>query len=104
MEINEYIKLKSMGNKSIKIVMCGCCDVGIDMVDGLAENGIQISHFVSLTPEMAEREKVSGYCSFESIAEKYRVPIYYAQKYNLKSEVDLNFFKTKNFDILLVFF
>ncbi len=91
-----------MNKNDLKIVMCGCCEVGIDMVKDLVESGIKINHFVSLNSEKAEKCKISGYSSFEPIASKFKIPIYYAQNYNLNTEQDLSFFKKNRFDILLV--
>lgn len=87
---------------SLKIVMCGCAEVGAEMVDYLVANGISISHFVSITEEQAKKNKVSGYCSFDKIARQYNVPIYYPETYSLKSQQDVAFFKKHQFDLLIL--
>lgn len=85
-----------------KIVMCGCTEAGINMIDYLFSNGIIISYFVSLTPEQAQQYQVSGYVSFEEVSKKYNVPIYYPKTYSLKHENDIQFFKQMSFDLLIL--
>ena len=56
-----------------KIVVCGCTDFGYDVVNYLLINGIKITHLVSLTPEQANTSNVSGYKSFESLAQIFNL-------------------------------
>jgi methionyl-tRNA formyltransferase len=87
--------------KGKKIVMCGCHESGWDLVKILLDHGITFSYFVTISPQKAEEQNVSGYCSFEDLAEKYNIPIYVANKYSLKSEEDLSFFEEHKFDLLI---
>ena len=89
-------------SSSKKIVMCGCAEYGVDMIDYLFSNDIQISNFVSLTPVQGEKYNVSGYRSFEDVSKKYNVPIYYPKSYSLKTVTDLDFFKKNKFDLLIL--
>jgi methionyl-tRNA formyltransferase len=84
-----------------KIVMCGCLETGLDVMTCVLESGLNIDYFVLITKEKALEQKVSGYASFESLAQKYNIPIYYAEKYSLKSQNDINFFETHKFDLLI---
>ena len=79
-----------------------CIESGYDLLSYLLENGIKIDHIISLDSEQAIKNKVSGYKSFEPIAKKYEIPIYYPEKYSMKSEKDLAFFKKEKPDLLLV--
>ena len=85
-----------------KIVMCGCAEVGLNMLEYLFSKGVRIDHFVSLTKTQARKNNVSGYVSFEKFAKRYNVPIYYPQRYSLKDSSDLNFFKKHKFDLLII--
>lgn len=84
-----------------KIVMVGCHEAGWLSVKLLLEKGIQIAYFVSITREMAEVNKVSGYKSFDDLAEEYKIPIYYAKSYSLKDQSDVSFFESYKFDLLI---
>ncbi|MDC0211816.1 formyltransferase family protein [Candidatus Nitrosopelagicus sp.] len=85
-----------------KIVVCGCTEFGYDVTNHLISQGIQISHIISLNSEQAEKSKVSGYKSFETLSIKYNIPIFYPKLYSLKDESDLSFFQNEKFDLLLV--
>jgi methionyl-tRNA formyltransferase len=88
-----------MQNK--KIVMCGCLEAGWESVKGLLENGISFTYFVLIAKEKAEEQKVAGYRDFSDLAKQYNIPIYYVQKYSMKSEKDLAFFQQNKFDLLV---
>lgn len=87
-----------MGNR---IVFCACCEVGVNILKCLIKNKIEISYIVSLLPEMAEKEKISGYYDYRQLANEFVIPVYNPEKYSLKSEKDLAFFKNNKFDLLL---
>jgi len=85
-----------------KIVMCGCHELGIDMVHYLFKKKIKISHIVSLTKEQAKKFNVSGYASYEDISKKYNIPIYYLNSFSLKDSRDVDFFQKEKFDLLIL--
>lgn len=85
-----------------KIVMCGCKENGLEMLDYLIHNGVRLSYFVSLNPQQAEKYNVSGYASYEEIAKKYNIPIYYPKEYSLKHKDDISFFNKEKFDLLIL--
>ncbi len=85
-----------------KIVVCGCTEFGYDVTDHLISQGIPIAQIVSLNPEQAEKSKVSGYKSFETLSKKSKIPIFYPKLYSMKDEQDLSFFQKEKFDLLLV--
>lgn len=87
-----------MGNK---IVFCACCAFGTKILKNLIKNKIEISYIISLLPEMAEKEKVSGYYDYRQLANEFGIPFYHPEKYSLKSQNDLTFFEINKFDLLL---
>lgn len=89
-------------NFSPRIVMCACHEVGLDMLEHLFQSDIPISHIVTLTAEQAKRELVSGYASFEAMAKKHNLPIYYPKTYSLTHPEDVSFFSKHNFDLLIL--
>ena len=79
-----------------------CTESGYDVVNHLLINGIKITHIVSLTPEQAKNSKVSGYKSFELLAQKFNIKIFYPKEYSMKNESDSLFFENEKFDLLIV--
>jgi methionyl-tRNA formyltransferase len=84
-----------------KIVMCACAEVGAEMVDYLYSQGIIIDYIVTISQEQALKNKVSGFFDFNVIHKKYDIPIYFVDKYSLKSDNDQSFFDTHKFDLLI---
>src|SRR3989338_1560462 len=85
-----------------KIAMCGCMEGGLDVIDYLISHGIKITYFISLNPEQAKKYNVSGYVSYERLAAKHKIPIYFPKTYSLKDDEDLGFFQKNNFDLLIL--
>lgn len=88
-------------NKKAKIVVCGCTELGWEIIKHLVASNIHIDHIVTISPQKASDQKVSGYCDLSQLAELYNIPCYTAEKYSLKSEKDAAFFKDQQFDILI---
>jgi len=89
-----------IGN-DIKIVMCGTHEVGLFYIEKLINAGIKFSYFVLVDKETASKNDISGYVDYKPIAEKNNIPVYYVEKYSLKSERDQKFFAEHNFDLLI---
>ena len=85
-----------------KIVFCGCSSAGLEVLDFLISKNFEISHIVSLNSQQATQYKVSGYASFDEIARKNNIPIYFPKTYSLKDNDDISFFEKNNFDLLLL--
>ena len=85
-----------------KIVFCGCSSAGLEVLDFLISKNFEISHIVSLNSQQATQYKVSGYASFDEIARKNNIPIYFPKTYALKDNDDISFFEKNNFDLLLL--
>lgn len=86
---------------NIKVVVCGCAESGWETINSILKEGFKVDYFVSITEEKAIKLSVSGYKSFQDLADEYNIPIYYAKKYSLKDEEDINFFKIQSFDLLI---
>lgn len=84
-----------------KFAFIGCIEYGYNLLNSLLGNNIKIDYIVSLDKEKAKIDNVSGYIDFQDISEKFNIPIYYVDRYDMKSEKDLNFFISNKFDILL---
>jgi len=86
---------------SSKIIFCSCSDAGLEVLNYLISKNFEISQIVSLNSQQAIRYNVSGYASFDEIARKNNIPIYFPKTYSLKDKDDIDFFKKNNFDLLL---
>lgn len=84
-----------------KIVMCGCHEAGVHLIEFLISKGIKFSYFVTLTEEQAQINKVSGYFDYSSIAKRNNIPVYIPNTYTLKNKQDEEFFKKEAFDLLI---
>ena len=81
--------------------MCGCHEAGYNSIKSLLENGFVIDYFVLITKEKAIQQNVSGYTSFEDLAKAYHIPIYYVEKYSMKTKNDIQFFEQQKFSLLI---
>jgi methionyl-tRNA formyltransferase len=88
-------------NKDLRLVVCGVQQYGVEIIEFLYLNDFKVSYIVTIDPKKAESLNVSGYVSYEEIAKKHSIPVYYAEKYTLKTENDLTFFKKNKFDLLI---
>lgn len=84
-----------------KIVMCGNHIGGKPIIEALIAAGYKFDYFVCLSPTQAIENNVSGYYDFSELAEKHNIPVYIPKKFTLKTEEDINFFKSNKFDLLI---
>jgi methionyl-tRNA formyltransferase len=84
-----------------RIVMCGCAEVGANLIPSLLDAGVRFSHFVVLTPEQGRKYSVSGYADLRPLADRYRIPVYVPKTYALTDEADVAFFRGERFDLLI---
>ena len=76
---------------SDSIVMCGCFEVGWEIIRRLLEEGVEIDYFVTLNPDQATRWDVAGYRSFTDLAEQHDVPVRIVESYGLDHPSDREF-------------
>lgn len=84
-----------------RIVMCGCAEVGANLITSLIEAGVQFSQFVVLKPEQGLKYGISGYTDLRPLAEQHGIPIYVPNGYALTDEADIAFFREGKFDLLI---
>jgi methionyl-tRNA formyltransferase len=84
-----------------RIVMCGCAEVGVNLVTALLQAGMQFAHFVVLSPAQGRKYAVSGYADFRPLAEQYGIPVRIANSYALDEPDDIAFFQEQKFDLLI---
>ena len=88
---------------SKNIVLCGIQEQGKDIIRFLYEKGIRVTHVVTISEEIAIRNKSeSTWVSYEDIARELAIELYYAESYSLSTSLDINYFKDRNFYILLL--
>ena len=85
-----------------KVCMVGCVEAGYKIIETLLENKIKFDYFVSVHPKDKDKYAISGYKDFTDLAQKYNIPLYYVEKYNMKNEKDINFFKKHKFDLIIL--
>ncbi len=84
-----------------RIIMCGCGEVGTNLISSLIDAGVQFSHFVTLTPEQGSKYAISGYADLRSLAREHCIPIYVPRTYALTDAADVAFFREGRFDLLI---
>ena len=94
----ETIRAATMAKR---IVMCGCAEVGAQLIPSLIAAGVRFSQFVVLTPEQGRKYEVSGYADLRPVAERHGIPIHVPKSYALTDESDLAFFRERQFDLLI---
>jgi len=85
-----------------KIVLCGIQEQGIEIVQYLIKNEVEICQLVTISKRMAKKSNASGWVSYEEFAKKWDIPIYYVESYSMRNIRDLEFFRKQRFDILIL--
>lgn len=84
-----------------RIVMCGCAEIGQNLISALLREGVHFSHFVILSPEQGRSHSVSGYADLRPLAERHGIPVYVPKTYALTDPEDVGFFRAHKFDLLI---
>jgi len=84
------------------IVYLGCTEAGYEVCRRLLADGAPVDEIVSLRPEQAARNDVSGYYSFEPLAADHGVPTYYPETYGMDTDADIGHFRDLDADLLVV--
>jgi len=84
-----------------RLVMCGCAQVGADLIPGLIDAGVHFQHFVVLSPEQGRKHEVSGFADLRPLAEHHGIPVYVPKGYALDDPDDVAFFRDNQFDLLI---
>jgi len=94
--------MSTLKDIDLKICTLGCAEVGFHIVRNLVSEGLKFDYFVTLTKGQAVKYKVSGYIDFSNLANSNNIPIYYVKTYSLKDRDDIEFFKQKKFDLVIL--
>jgi methionyl-tRNA formyltransferase len=89
-------------NGEHNIIYAACTQNGYEVLRYLLKHEAPISEIVSLTPNQAEQNHVSGYQSFAEIAEQNDIPVYYPETYEMTTEKDIEHFRKQTGDVLIV--
>jgi methionyl-tRNA formyltransferase len=84
------------------IAYAGCTEAGFEVLRRLHEEGMQVAEIISLTPDQAADNHVSGYHSYEPFADTNDIPVYYPETYGMGGEADLTHFEGLDADLLIV--
>mgnify|MGYP000347923005 CR=1 FL=1 len=84
------------------IVYVSCTEAGYEVCRRLLAEDVPVDEIVSLGPEQAERNDVSGYYSFGSLADNHGIPTYYPETYGMDTDADLGHFRDLDADLLIV--
>lgn len=85
-----------------KVCVAGCKHTTKDLILGLKRLGFEIDYCLTLSPDHAQKEKVSGYYDLSDFLETQNIPYYIVDTYTLKSLKDKAFISALNPDMLLV--
>ncbi|MGI8497816.1 MAG: methionyl-tRNA formyltransferase [Gemmatimonadaceae bacterium] len=85
-----------------RVGVVGCKHTTRDFITGLAREGVQIDHCVTITPEKGTEQKVAGYYDLRPFLDGRRIPFTTATKYSLKSDEDRIALLELRLDVVLV--
>ena len=90
-----------MTAKNKRIVVFGCKHTTLDLITGLLRSGINIDYCVTLTPDLAKKESVSGYYDLRLPLKSLNIPCANVDKYSLMSNHDRDIIGSLNIDLIL---
>lgn len=75
---------------------------GLVKLEYLLRHGFRPCAVISISPELAVKNKVAGYVDFRSIAEKHGIPYRCVDQFTLGGAEDLAYFVEQKFGVLLI--
>ncbi|WP_255170773.1 methionyl-tRNA formyltransferase [Natrononativus amylolyticus] len=84
------------------VVYVGCTAPARDVLETLLERDVPITGVVTIGPEMARANAVSGYASLAPVADEHGLPVYRPESYSMTGEADLERFQAFDPDLLVV--
>ena len=84
------------------VVYVGCTAPARDVLETLLEHGVSITGIVTIDPEMAQTNGVSGYASLAPLGEAHDLPVYRPESYSMTGEADFERFRAFDPDLLVV--
>ncbi|HSW31611.1 MAG TPA: formyltransferase family protein [Longimicrobiales bacterium] len=87
---------------SRRVGVCGCKHTTRDLIRALVRGGYEIDHCITIGPQLAEIQRVAGYCDLRPFLEQLGVPYTIARSYSLESQEDRHRIPALQLDMLLV--
>ena len=87
--------------KNKNIVIFGCKNTTRYLIESLVNN-FKISHIVTISIEKNNKINVPDFTDLTDLSIKYKIPIYYCNKYSLKDNQDIDYLKSLKIDIAFV--
>lgn len=84
-----------------RIAVFGCKQTSEFILEFLRELGA-LHQIITISPEIAEKNKVADYKDLRAYAERHQIPLYSAKSYALTSEADLEAIKSFKLDAAFV--
>lgn len=81
-------------------VLIDCVQTGSEIIKTFAS---RIDLVVTVKPEFAKKNNLSGYVDHRKLCKKHNIPIYHPEKFNLSGIKDLKYFKKIKPDLIMVF-
>lgn len=88
--------------RDASLVYVGCTAPAKAVLETLIDHEYPIEAVVTIDPEMARANNVSGYASLEEVATNHDIRVYHPQEYSMGTAADLDFFQTVDPDLLIV--
>jgi methionyl-tRNA formyltransferase len=85
-------------NSSNKIAIFGCKSTTKSILSYFIENKYDV-HLITIDEDKGASQKVADYIFLKEFCDQHHVKVYIAEKYSLKSDVDIQFFKSNTFQI-----
>jgi len=79
-----------------------CTEGGYEVLRNLLDADVSVSSIVSLTPAQAEEYSVAGYYSMADLGDRHDIPIYYPDTYEMDEPRDVEYFRDRDHDLLIV--
>jgi len=89
-------------NNDKKLAMFGIQKQGLEIIQFLINKGINFKYLITINEEKAKKINSSGWVDYKDFCQKNNIKLYHCDKYTLKSEKDINFFKNNKFDLAIL--
>jgi methionyl-tRNA formyltransferase len=86
----------------LNLVFTGCKNTTLECMKAVLELNIKIDLLITISPELANKNKVAGFYDLCAFAKKNKIKTYICDSYTMKSEKDLINLKKNKINLLLV--
>ncbi len=88
--------------KELRILVLCTLEAGLDAVSEVLRQGGSIAGIVGLRPESVKPEVVSGWTDVADFCQRWKLPVHFVERYDLKSTADQALFARLEFDLVWV--